>query len=275
MWSRHAVERAGHRPGRGRGRASSAARYPEGATGGNIARQIALRAGLPVTTAGVTVNRFCSSGLQTIAMAAQRVIVDGVAGRWWPAASSRSRACRTRRTAHAPRRLAGRAQARDLLADAADRRDGGQALQHPARAPGRVRRAQPAARGRGAGGRQVQRRDRADHDHDGRGRQGHAASSSRSEVTLAADEGIRADTTLRRRGEDQAGGARRRDRRRQCQPVLRRRLGLRGDGRASSPRSAASSRWASSAASRSPAASPTRWASARCSRCRSCSSAPA
>ena len=47
---------------------------PEGATGANIARQIALRAGLPVTAAGVTVNRFCSSGLQTIAMAAQRVI---------------------------------------------------------------------------------------------------------------------------------------------------------------------------------------------------------
>src|SRR5947207_4858242 len=47
---------------------------PEGATGANIARQVALRAGLPVTTSGVTVNRFCSSGLQTIAMAAQRVI---------------------------------------------------------------------------------------------------------------------------------------------------------------------------------------------------------
>src|SRR5438067_7545771 len=52
--------------------------YPEGATGANIARQSAIRAGLPVTTAGVTVNRFCSSGLQTIAMAAQRVIVDKV-----------------------------------------------------------------------------------------------------------------------------------------------------------------------------------------------------
>jgi acetyl-CoA C-acetyltransferase len=51
---------------------------PEGATGVNIARQSALRAGLPVTTSGVTVNRFCSSGLQTIAMAAQRVIVDQV-----------------------------------------------------------------------------------------------------------------------------------------------------------------------------------------------------
>jgi len=47
---------------------------PEGATGMNIARQIALRAGLPVSVPGMTVNRFCSSGLQTIALAAQRVI---------------------------------------------------------------------------------------------------------------------------------------------------------------------------------------------------------
>ena len=47
---------------------------PEGATGNNIARQIALRAGLPITTSGMTINRFCSSGLQTIAMAAQRVL---------------------------------------------------------------------------------------------------------------------------------------------------------------------------------------------------------
>jgi acetyl-CoA C-acetyltransferase len=48
--------------------------YPEGATGGNIARQAALRAGCPVTTAGVTVNRYCASGLQTIALAAQRIM---------------------------------------------------------------------------------------------------------------------------------------------------------------------------------------------------------
>src|SRR6059036_972186 len=50
----------------------------EGTTGGNIARQVALRAGLPVTTPGVTVNRFCSTGLQTIALAAQGVIVGEV-----------------------------------------------------------------------------------------------------------------------------------------------------------------------------------------------------
>jgi acetyl-CoA C-acetyltransferase len=47
---------------------------PEGATGANIARQIALMADCPITTSGMTVNRFCSSGLQTIALAAQRII---------------------------------------------------------------------------------------------------------------------------------------------------------------------------------------------------------
>src|SRR5512142_472128 len=47
---------------------------PEGATGMNIARQVALRAGCPVTVSGMTVNRFCSSGLPTLALASQRVI---------------------------------------------------------------------------------------------------------------------------------------------------------------------------------------------------------
>src|SRR5215471_18849504 len=47
---------------------------PEGATGWNIARQIAIRAGMPVSVSGMTVNRFCSSGLQTVALAAQRIM---------------------------------------------------------------------------------------------------------------------------------------------------------------------------------------------------------
>ena len=68
-----AVERAGIEPGAIEDVLMGCA-TPEGATGGNIARQIALRAGLPITVSGVTINRFCSSGLQTIAMAAQRVI---------------------------------------------------------------------------------------------------------------------------------------------------------------------------------------------------------
>jgi acetyl-CoA C-acetyltransferase len=73
----HAVKRAGLEPGEVEDVILGCA-LPEGATGQNIARQAALRAGLPVTTAGVTVNRFCSSGMQAIALAAQRVIVDRV-----------------------------------------------------------------------------------------------------------------------------------------------------------------------------------------------------
>ncbi|WP_298913747.1 acetyl-CoA C-acyltransferase [uncultured Roseobacter sp.] len=51
--------------------------FPEGATGQNIARQIALRAGLPVTTSGMTLNRYCASGLQTIATAAAAIVSEG------------------------------------------------------------------------------------------------------------------------------------------------------------------------------------------------------
>jgi acetyl-CoA C-acetyltransferase len=51
--------------------------YPEGATGRNIARQSIIRAGLPISIAGTTVNRFCASGLQAIAIAAGRIVVDG------------------------------------------------------------------------------------------------------------------------------------------------------------------------------------------------------
>jgi acetyl-CoA C-acetyltransferase len=70
---RAAIERAGIEAGEVEDVLMGCA-TPEGATGGNIARQIALMAGCPVTVSGVTVNRFCSSGLQTIAMAAQRII---------------------------------------------------------------------------------------------------------------------------------------------------------------------------------------------------------
>ena len=51
--------------------------FPEGETGGNIARQIAMRAGLPISAAGMTVNRYCSSGLQTVALAANAITAEG------------------------------------------------------------------------------------------------------------------------------------------------------------------------------------------------------
>jgi len=70
---RHAVQRAGI-DGAEVDDVIMGCATPEGATGSNIARQIALRAGLPITASGMTINRFCSSGLQTIATAAQRII---------------------------------------------------------------------------------------------------------------------------------------------------------------------------------------------------------
>jgi len=72
----HAVKRAGVDPAEvedvviGTG-------LPEGATGHNIGRVSALRAGLPLTVPGTTINRYCASGLQAISTAAHRVIVDG------------------------------------------------------------------------------------------------------------------------------------------------------------------------------------------------------
>ena len=70
---RHAVERAGIDPAEVEDVVMGCA-TPEGATGSNIARQIALRGGLPVSVPGATVNRFCASGLQAIAQTAQRII---------------------------------------------------------------------------------------------------------------------------------------------------------------------------------------------------------
>ncbi len=70
---RAAIERAGIDPAEVEDVLMGCAN-PEGATGANIARQVALAAGCPVTVGGATVNRFCSSGLQTIAMASQRII---------------------------------------------------------------------------------------------------------------------------------------------------------------------------------------------------------
>ncbi len=70
---KHALQRAGVAPDQVEDVIMGCA-SPEGATGSNIARQIALMADCPVSVSGMTVNRFCSSGLQTIALAAQRII---------------------------------------------------------------------------------------------------------------------------------------------------------------------------------------------------------
>ena len=74
---KHAIERAGVEAGEVEDVIFGCGQ-PEGATGHNIGRNVAIAGGCPVTVPGTTINRFCSSGLQSIAVAAQRIIVDGI-----------------------------------------------------------------------------------------------------------------------------------------------------------------------------------------------------
>jgi len=158
---RHAVERAGIEPDEVEDVLMGCGRM-EGTAGENVARQVALRAGLPVTVSGVTVNRLCSSGLQTIAMGARdpvRRSVDRSGGR---SRYDLVRAERAHESLHGPGSLAGRPSSVDLPDDArhgGSRRD---ALRHRPRTTGRVRAAQPAARARSSGTRPVRGRNRAD-----------------------------------------------------------------------------------------------------------------
>ena len=73
---KHAIVRAGLEPGEVED-VYMGCGFPEGATGNNIAREAAIWAGCPVSTCGVTINRYCSSGLNAIAMAAQQIMTDG------------------------------------------------------------------------------------------------------------------------------------------------------------------------------------------------------
>ena len=162
-----AVKRAGIEPGDVEDVVMGCAN-PEGATGGNIARQCAIRAGLPVTAAAQTVNRFCSSGLQAIALAAYGIKEQGV-----PVAVAGGLEFDQPRTDEhehqvLPRRLDRGAQARPLPADDRDRRHRRQALRHQSPKPRRVLADEPAAHGSGPEDRTLRCRDRA-HDH-GHGR---------------------------------------------------------------------------------------------------------
>ncbi len=166
---------------------------PEGATGSNIARQIALRAGLPITVSGVTVNRFCSSGLQTIAMAAQRIIAGE--GDIVVAGGVESISCvQNEMNKH---------MLRDRGCSRTSRRSTGRCCRRPSRWPSATgsrasawtSTAPPASSGRRAraGRRQVRGRDRADHRARRRGRRGDGPAHQGSDGR--ADEGIRAGTT--------------------------------------------------------------------------------
>ena len=146
---------------------------PEGATGFNIARQIALRAGCPVTTSGMTVNRYCSSGLQTIALAAQRIMAGE--GEIYVAGGVESISCVQNDRMNlfmAKEAWLDEHKPAIYWTHAADRGERGAALPDSARGAGSLRRAEPAARRGGAGRRPVRRRDRAHRRGHGRGGQG-------------------------------------------------------------------------------------------------------
>ena len=129
---------------------------PERATGGNIARQAALRAGLPVTVAGMTVNRFCSSGLQTIALAAQRIIA-GEASVIAAGGLESISLVQDGKTPPAHERMDAGAQARPLHADDRHRRQRRRALQGQPRSAGRLRARKPAPHRDGAAGQALRR----------------------------------------------------------------------------------------------------------------------
>ena len=158
--ARHVACEAGTRRGRRRGhglRASGGRDRMEHRPTDRAARRLPGDA-----CRGSRVNRFCSSGLQTIAMAAQRVLAgeaDAIV-----AGGVESISCVQNEMNQHMRRdgWLDEHKPADLRHDAADGGNRGESLRHLARAPGRVRRAEPAARCRRTGRRPVRRRDRAD-----------------------------------------------------------------------------------------------------------------
>ena len=177
----------------------------QGTTASNIARRALVRAGLPVMTAGTTIDRQCASGLQAIALAARSVIFDGVevaVGGGGEFDQPRSE----RQDEHVPRgrSRAARDERRHLYVDAGYRGSGGEALQYLPRAPGRVWSGEPAPHRFRPAGRTLQRRARAHHRDDG----GHGQGKRRNFFPEGDAVGRRGDSAGhdgRRACPDQAG----------------------------------------------------------------------
>ena len=145
---------------------------PEGATGHNVARNAALEAGFGDAVPGMTINRYCGSGLSAASIVANRIAT----GEATIAIAARRREHQPRPVQPQPERLllraAPAAHARGVVDDEPDRRLRREEVRHHPRGAGRVRRAEPAARRRGGGRRQVRGGDRAVHDEDEGHRQG-------------------------------------------------------------------------------------------------------
>ena len=267
---KHAVERAG--VAEGRVEDCFMGNCAHGA--GNIGRQAALLAGLPITTSGVTVNRFCSSGLQSIAMAANSIRGDQ-AQWWWPAAWSRSpfptRApARTtsipKLTQKYPAIFMPMIDTADIVAErykvSREYQD-----EYSLESQRRMAAAQQAGKFKDeivpmkTKMKMVNKETKEENDRRLRGRPRRVQPSRHHD---------------RRPRQARAGeGPGQVHHRRQRLAALRRRRRRGADGSQGSRTARPARRWAVSWAGPSPAASPTRWASARCSPCRACSSATA
>ncbi len=225
----HAVARAGIDPAEVED-VIMGSTFGEGTTGGNIARQIALRAGLPITTAGLSINRFCSSGLQSIALAAQRVMTEGaeviVAGGLESISCVQNEANTHMRRdpwidEHKPTLFWSMLQTAETVAKRYN-------ISKEAQDEYGVRSQLRAAAGQAAG----KFKDEIAPMTTTMGVvDKNTGAIGTREVTISSDEGIRPDTTLGRRVKDSLSHAGWRDHRRQCQPVFRRQQRLRRHGR--------------------------------------------
>ena len=205
----------------GRGRRRADRLRVSGRDRSNIARQIRLPPAVPCRS-GATISRFCSSGLQTMrsrrnASSPGDIVAGGVES---------ISTCRTVEQ-HMLRAVARQAQARIYWPMLQTPRSSRSAYDISRGCRTKLRRAQPAACGRGGGGRQVQRRNRSDDRDHGRGRQGHGADlDPRRHDRRRRRHPRRHD--LRGRRQDQARVAGRRDRGREREPILGRGCGVRG-----------------------------------------------
>ena len=248
----------------------------QGATGGNIARKALLRAGLPVTVAGTTIDRQCASGLQAIALAARSVIFDGVEIAVGGGGESISLVQNdTMNTFHAqdPALLEIKGEVYMPMIDTAEivaKRYGISREKQDEYSLESQRRTAAAQQGGKFKDEIAPITTKMAVD-----RQGDRGSLVK-DVTLSQDEGPRPETTA----EGLAGlkpvrGEGFSHHRRQCQPAVGRRQRLRDHERQGSGQARAQAARHLPRLRRPPAASRTRWASARCSPCRACSSATA
>ena len=189
-----------------------------------------MRAGLPVTVGGMTVNRFCSSGLQTIALAAQRIIA-GEASVIAAGGLESISLVQDGKTPPAPSEWMLEHKPDALHADDRYRRQRRRALQGEPRSAGRLRAGEPAPHRDGAAGESrfdgeivplPTTKKVVDKD---------TKAESFEPVTLKSDEGNRPDTTLEGLAALKPVREGKLHHRRQRQPAFRRRFGLRGHGR--------------------------------------------